>query len=70
MKRPHPEIRELLSEIDFYCAERNIPRTRFGIEAVNDGHLLTRLQAGREPRRATIERVRKFMKRKNGRTPT
>ena len=62
----HPEIRKLLDEIDFYCAERKISPTRFGLEAVNDGHLLARLQAGREPRRAKIERVRAFMKR-NGR---
>jgi hypothetical protein len=59
----HPEIRKLLDEIDFYCAERNMTPTRFGLEAANDGHLLARLQAGREPRRDKIERVRKFMKR-------
>jgi hypothetical protein len=61
--KPHPEIRKLLTEINAFCARIGMQRTRFGLEAVNDGHLLTRLQAGREPRRHTVERVRAFMKR-------
>jgi hypothetical protein len=63
MKGLHPEIRKLLNEINAFRARIGMESTRFGIEAVNDGHLLPRLQAGREPRRATIERVRAFMKR-------
>ena len=63
MRRPHPEVRKLLDEIDFYCAERNMPPTRFGIKAMNDGHLLSRLQSGRQPRFDTIAKVRAFMKR-------
>ena len=63
MKGPHPEIRKLLADIHAFRAKAGMERTRFGIEAVNDGHLLTRLQAGREPRRATVERVRAFMRR-------
>ena len=59
----HPDIRKLLAEIRAYRARTGMTPTRFGIEAVNDGHLLARLQAGREPRRAKIERVRAFMKR-------
>lgn len=70
MRRPHPEIRDLLAEIRAYCIHTGTHATRFGIETVNDGHFVPRLERGREPRRATIERVRNFMKRKNGRRPT
>ena len=62
----HPDIRKLLAEINAYRERTGMTPTRFGIEAVNDGHLLARLQAGREPRRDKIERVRAFMQR-NGR---
>ena len=62
----HPEIRKLLAEIYAYRTRTGMTPTRFGLEAVNDGHLLARLQAGREPRRAKIERVRAFMKRNGG----
>jgi hypothetical protein len=62
MKLP-PDLRKLLNEIDTYRARTGMTRTRFGVEAVNDGHLLTRLQSGCEPRRAKVERVRAFMKR-------
>ena len=63
MKQPHPEIHNLLYEIRRYCAKTGMTPTRFGVEAVNDGHLLQRLLAGSEPRRAKIERVRAFIKR-------
>ena len=58
----HPDIRKLLAEINAYRARTGMTPTRFGIEAVNDGHLLPRLQSGREPRRDKVERVRAFMK--------
>lgn len=64
MKQPHPDIHNLLYEIRRYCAKTGMTPTRFGIEAVNDGHLLERLCAGREPRRAKVKRVREFMKRR------
>jgi len=64
----HLETRRLLAEIRTYCFRTGMERTRFGIEAVNDGHLLERLEAGRQPRLDTIDKVRAFMKRKtNGR---
>jgi len=70
MRQPHPEIHNLLYEIRVWRKKTGMTPTRFGLEAANDGHLVSRLQAGREPRRATIERVRAFMKRRNGRSPT
>jgi len=63
MRRPHPDIRDLLAEIQAFLARTGLTPSRFGVEAVNDGHLLERLCAGREPRRATVARVRAFMKR-------
>jgi len=64
--RLHPEMRQLLAEIHAYRERAGLNRTNFGIAAANDGHLLPRLEAGRQPRRDTIDRVRRFMSRKNG----
>jgi len=66
----HPDTAKLLAEIRAYCIRTGLHDTRFGIEALNDGHLLRRLRAGRELRRETVGRVRAYMKRKNGRHPT
>jgi len=60
----HPDVKRLLDEINAFRARTGMERTRFGIEAVNDGHLLPRLQSGRQPRFSTIDKVRAFMKRK------
>jgi hypothetical protein len=66
-RRVHPEARALLAEIHAYRERTGLDRTGFGLAAANDGHLLPRLEAGRQPRWETIDRVRRFMKRKNGR---
>ena len=58
----HPDVRKLLNEIHAYRAKHGLDRTRFGILAANDGHLLPRLETGREPRRSTVEKGRAFMK--------
>ena len=58
----HPDVRKLLNEINAYRAKHGLDRTKFGILAANDGHLLPRLETGREPRRSTVEKVRAFMK--------
>ena len=63
-RRMHLETRRLLAEIHSFRSKTGMDRTRFGIEAVNDGHLLARLEEGRQPRLDTIDRVRAFMKRK------
>ena len=60
--RIHPDVRKLLNEINAYRVKHGLDRTKFGILAANDGHLLPRLEAGREPRRSTVEKVRAFMK--------
>lgn len=63
--RLHPDTARLLADIRAYCIRTGTHDTRFGVEALNDGHLVARLRAGRELRRGTVARVRAFMK--NGR---
>ena len=60
-------MRRLLDEISDYRTRNNLDRTKFGILAANDGHLIPRLQSGRLPRLTTIDRVRAYMT-KNGKT--
>jgi len=60
-RRIHPDVRKLLNEINAYRVKHGLDRTKFGILAANDGHLLPRLETGREPRRSTVEKVRAFM---------
>ena len=52
---------QLLDEIDAYLAETGMPPTRFGIEAVNDGHLIRDLKDGVSIGARKIDRVREFM---------
>jgi hypothetical protein len=63
-RRIHPDVRKLLDQINAYRAKHGLDRTKFGILAANDGHLLPRLETGREPRRSTVEKVRAFMRSK------
>ena len=55
---PHPD---LLAEIRQFCADRAMAPTRFGKEALSDPAFVSNLEAGRECRRSTIQRVRAFM---------
>ena len=57
----HPDVRKLIEEINDYRARNNLDRTKFGILAANDGHLIPRLQSGRLPRLTTIDKVRAYM---------
>ena len=61
----HPVVRDLLKDIHLHCQRYDIAETRFGVEAVNNGHLIGRMKAGRTPSLETIRRVRKFLR--NGR---
>lgn len=51
----------LLRDIENYLDLTGISRTAFGLEAAGDGHFIRRLESGREPRYATITRVRRFL---------
>lgn len=60
--RIHPDVKVLLEEIDAFICSTGIEPTRFGVNAINDGHLVKRLRAGRQPRLATIDKVRAYMR--------
>lgn len=51
----------LLSDIDGFLVRTGMPPSVFGLRAVHDPNLVRNLRAGREPRFATLKRVRDFM---------
>lgn len=53
----------LLTAIEEFLAKTGMKPTRFGIEAANDPRLVFGLRDGREPRRATADRIREYMAR-------
>ena len=61
MDTPNIKHPDLYAEIVAYCAARNVPRSRFGTEALNDPGFVNDLEAGRELRRGTIDAVRRYM---------
>jgi hypothetical protein len=52
---------DLLSEIEAFMRAQRMPATRFGLSAVNDGHLVRRLRAGGAVTSDTITKVRRFI---------
>ena len=64
MKKLHPEAQRLLDEIEAYCKLTSTDRTTFGIEAINDGHFIARVEQGRIPKILTMDRVRAYIARK------
>ncbi len=60
----HPTARQLLDEIEAYCKLTSTDRTAFGLEAVNDGHFIRRMEQGRIPKIPTMDKVRAYMARK------
>lgn len=62
---PHPEIADLVAEIDAFLACRGMTPTDFGMLSIGDPNLYRHLtKNGREPRRATLDKIRAFMERK------
>ncbi len=55
------EREKLLKDIEAFIAEHDMPETVFGVRAMNDTALLTKLRKGRSVRIDTAERLRKFM---------
>lgn len=52
---------DLLSEIEAFRKAHGFAKTTFGRKAANDTRLIDQLEAGRELRRATRDKVRAFM---------
>jgi hypothetical protein len=52
---------ELLDEIKKFTSSRGMSEGKFGLEAINDHKLVSRLENGREVRSGTINTIRRFM---------
>lgn len=56
----------ILREIEAHLRARKMTPTRFGREAVGDPKFVAQLRNGREPRSATVRRVRDYIRSKAG----
>src|SRR6516165_4568727 len=54
--------RALLGEIEAFLAARSVTATKFGLAAVNDGHLVAKLRRGSGVTLKTADRVRAYMR--------
>ena len=52
---------DLLNDIEAFCRTHQLKDSRFGRAAVNDTTFIPQLRTGREPRRVTVAKVRRFM---------
>jgi phosphopantothenoylcysteine decarboxylase/phosphopantothenate--cysteine ligase len=62
--------RALLSEIEAFLAATGVTPTKFGIAAVNDGHLVANLRKGSSVTLKTADRVRAHMDSERSRAPS
>ena len=51
----------LLREVENFLRNSDVPPTRFGREAMGDPRFVFDLRNGREPRPATVARIRRFL---------
>jgi phosphopantothenoylcysteine decarboxylase / phosphopantothenate---cysteine ligase len=58
----HTMARALLTEIEAFLADSGLTPTKFGLAAVNDGHLVANLRRGNSVTLKTADRVRAFMR--------
>lgn len=56
------EREKLLHDIEAFIAKHDMPETVFGVSAMNDTALLTKLRRGRSVRIDTAEKLRRFMR--------
>jgi phosphopantothenoylcysteine decarboxylase / phosphopantothenate---cysteine ligase len=59
----------LLTEIEAFLAGSGLTATKFGIAAVNDGHLIANLRKGSSVTLKTADKVRAYMARQRGPVP-
>lgn len=52
---------DLINDIAAFCETHHLRESRFGRSAVGDTMFVRQLREGREPRRATVQKVRQFM---------
>ena len=53
--------RDLLIDIEAFLAEFGVSPTKFGLAAVNDGHLIKNLRSGASVTLKTADKVRAYM---------
>ena len=53
----------LLQELTSFMGRYGVSDSTFGLLAIGDGHLVKRIRNGKQIRRSTVLRIRKFMQR-------
>ena len=53
--------RDLLSDIEAFLVEFGVSPTKFGLAAINDGHLVKNLRGGASVTLRTADKVRAYM---------
>ena len=53
----------LLQELTSFMVRYGVSYSTFGLLAIGDGHLVKRIRNGKQIRRSTVLRIRKFMQR-------
>ena len=61
MKKLHPNVIQLLADIEAYRKISGEDRTAFGLGALNDGNFISRVEHGRQPSFSTIDRVYRYI---------
>lgn len=56
--------KQLLAEIEAFLRDTGMNQTTFGLETVNNGKFVPDLRKGRDPKTATVDKVRRYMARK------
>ena len=54
---------DLLRELDDFMTRHGFSDSTFGLRATGDGHLIKRIRDGRDIRRSTIVKVKRFVAR-------
>ena len=57
----HPAVKKLLTEVEAYRARSGMTRTEFGLRAVHNGNVISRLEQGVVPTIKTIDRIRTYI---------
>jgi DNA-binding phage protein len=63
----HPAITDLLRDIDAFIGRFDMTPTDFGLLSIGDPNLYRHLKNGRNPRFATLDRIRSFMRKREER---
>lgn len=62
----HPIVQSLLAEIASFRDRSGMSVTAFGMSAVRDPGLIRRLEGGHSPTLKTVDRIRNFMRDREG----